>query len=424
MSYIKKLLPLLLVILFLPIVSCEKDEDPVAPIPDQPEHTLICYFNGNQLGTYFYQNIDMIKAALRTLSLADSQLQQKVRVVYLFQEYNQDIITLYELEFGNGVCESKNLHTYNLPERLDSNTITYLLNEAISHAPAKSYGLVMGGHSRGWIPIDTDAIVSEASMHQTLQTIADHKMWVREEGALMTRFFGDPPKTSNTHFSCIEIPDLAKGIEDTGIKFEYTIYDACFMANIESLYPLRNTSKYAIGSVSEIMGAGFPYSDVIPCLLGYEGKSFDLDGVCQAFSTYYDKKHGYSGSISLIDMRELEALAAAFKQLRTSGLIDDVTISAFQRYDSLSEPLFIDMGDYVKLVANDPDDKDAFINQLNKTIPHKYTLSEYYSAWGTAGRYMIDINSYHGLTTSYPSAAYRDAYYQTEWYKATTPDAQ
>lgn len=424
MKFLRHYILILLTALVLPLTSCSKEDEPVIPIPEQPEHTLICYFTGYQLGSFFYQNIDMIKAAIRTLSLEDDLLQHKVNVVYLFQEYNQDIITLYELEFADGICDSKNLHTYNLPERLDSSTVTYLLNEAISHAPAKSYGLVLGGHSRGWIPIDTDAISTQAHTKQSLQTITDHQMWVRDETALITRFFGDPPKSSNTHFSCIEIDDLAKGIEDTGIKFEYTIYDACFMANIESLYPLRNTTKYAIGSVSEIMGAGFPYTDVIPCLLGYEGKSFDLDGVCRAFSTYYDEQYGYSGSVSLINMQELEALAASFKELRISGLTEDITANAFQRYDSLSEPLFIDMGDYVKLAAADEDDKAAFMAQLEKSIPHKYTLSSFYSAWGSAGKYYIDKNSYHGLTTSYPSAAYREAYYQTEWYKATTPNAQ
>lgn len=411
---------MLVAICTLSLVACEKDEPQNEPIPQLTEHTLICYFNGFDLNYYYYQNIDMLKAAMRTLSLEDTALQDKVRVVYLFQQANKDKTTLFELEFKNGVCESKEIRTYDLPERTEAETITYFLNEAITHAPARTYGLVLGGHSRGWTPIDMSGSISqEHTQLQSLQTMLDHQLWVKDKDALITRFFGDPPKATNDYFSCIEIADLARGLEATGVKFEYTIYDACFMANIESLYELRNTTKYAIGSVCEIMGAGFPYKEVIPHLLGSGGKSFDLDSVCKAYKDYYEAEYGYSGSASLVDMSELAALAQAFKRVRATGLRDDIQATVFQRYDGLSKPLFIDIGEYVSLAATDEQAKADFMTQLEKSVVARYTLNSYYSAWGTRGRYHINEESYHGLSTSYPSEFYRDEYYQTAWYKDT-----
>lgn len=415
----KKYILLLIAVLTLPFTACDKSDEPQPePQPEGTEHTLICYFVGYSLNYYYYSNIDMIKAALRTLSLEDEALQDKVRVVYLFQQANRDKITLSELHFHNGI-EVEDIETFNLPERTEAETITHFLGKAIDHAPARTYGLILGGHSRGWTPIDFgNSISREHPRLQSPKTMLDHQLWVKDEDAMTTRFFGDIPQTTDTYYSCIEIADLARGMESTGVKFEYTIYDACFMANVESLYELRNTSKYAIGSVCEIMGAGFPYKNVIPHLLGTGGKSFNLDGVCQAFHNHYRTEYGYSGSVSLIDMSQMEALAQAFQRVRATGINEEVQATAFQRYDGLSKPLFMDLGEYVNLTGNDTRAKEEFMTQLDKTVPARYTLSTYYSAWGVSGRYPISSSSYHGLSTSYPSEFYRDAYYQTAWYKA------
>lgn len=421
MSILRKYILLLVVAVTLSLTACENSDEPLpTPTPQGTEHTLICYFTGFNLNYFYYNNISMIREAVRQLSLEDRTLQDKIRVVYLFQQANKDKTTLFELEFDNGICESKEIRTYELPERTEAETITFFLNEAITHAPAHTYGLVLGGHSRGWTPIDMNGSISQQRPQiQSLQTVLDHQLWVKDKEALTTRFFGDPPQATDTHFSCIEIADLARGMEATGVKFEYTIYDACFMANVESLYELRNTTKYAIGSVSEIMGAGFPYREVIPHLLGTGGKTFDLDSVCKAYKDYYQTEYGYSGSVSLIDMSELEALARAFKQVRATGIRDDIQVTVFQRYDGLSKPLFVDLGEYVNLAANDEQAKNDFMTQLDKSVIARYTLSSYYSAWGTKGRYHISEDSYHGISTSYPSEFYRDEYYQTAWYRDT-----
>lgn len=424
MKILRQLILLLMIALIVPLHSCDKSDEPaLPPTPEGTEHTLICYLAGFSLSYYFYQNIDMMKAALRTLSLEDKNLQDKVRVVYIFQGASRDKAYMYEMEFKNGVCESsaEPIAVYNLPERTEAEAITYFIGEAIRHAPARSYGLILGGHSRGWTPIDINNSISHYYPRlQSPKTMADHKLWTSDENMMTTRFFGDSPDSSDNYFSCIEIADLAKGLEDTGVKFEYTIYDACFMANVESLYELRNTTKYGVGSVCEIMGAGFPYKHIIPCLLGTGGISFDLDGVCREFNNYYSTEYGYSGSVSLTDMGQLEALAEAFAEVRRTGIKEDVKNSVFQCYDGLSKELFIDLGDYVHLAAENDAAREAFMTQLDKTVIARHTLSKYYSAWGDRrGFHAISPSSYYGLSTSYSSEFYRDEYYQTAWYKAS-----
>jgi hypothetical protein len=59
----------------------------------------------------------------------------------------------------------------------------------------------------------------------------------------------------------------------------------------------------------------------------------------------------------------------------------------------------------------------AFQQQMNRTIPTKYTLSVFWTNLGVAGEY--PIKSFSGLTTSAPSILYRSDYENTAWYKAT-----
>ena len=135
----KYLLPLLSTLL-LSLTACQKSDEPQPePQPEGTEHTLICYLLGHNLEYFYYKNIDMIKAALRTLSLEDATLQDRVRVVYLFQQGSRNKISLLEMEFEKGVCESKEIAVYDLPERTEAETISFFIGEAIKHSPDRSY---------------------------------------------------------------------------------------------------------------------------------------------------------------------------------------------------------------------------------------------------------------------------------------------
>ncbi|MBQ2416508.1 MAG: hypothetical protein II283_08790 [Alistipes sp.] len=234
----------------------------------------------------------------------------------------------------------------------------------------------------------------------------------------ITRFLGENSTPSNI----IEIPTLAEAIGATGKKFEYILFDACFMANVEALYDLRNSSKYIVASLCEIMGKGFPYEKMIPYLLQNKGKSYDLAQAAKSFYEYYKQvsQSGgvYTGSIAVVDCSQLDALANAMRKVN-QAIEDLAEPNKLQTYDGGTNHLFFDLGDYVNQACKDQTNKQAFEQQLRNTVVTKFTLDKFWSSYINANFYPVNTEVFSGLTTSAPSRLCRESYPQTAWYKAT-----
>lgn len=383
--------------------SCNK---PSGPKDDGPTpHTLIFYFTGTQLSYYFARNID---AAAEAIARGDAG---NCRVLCFYQGSNRNSGNIIELVNDNGTCVRQTLATYDMPPIAKGEDMAFFLSEMMRLAPAESYGLVMAGHATAWIPAAMPSATA-ATAHPGTVT-ADY--WQKAPSDVVTRFFGEIySANAANHF---EIATIADALADTGQKFRYLLFDACFMANIESAYLLRNTAEYIIGAPCEVIGDGFPYSEVLPQLLAGNGRATNIDGACRAFYDYYDSAYGYSGSVAAIDCSQIEALAAVMKQINTSAATVQPDISQLQTYEGQWQHIFYDLGDYVDKACGDTALKASFAEQMERCVPYKYTLSSFWSNYGVPGNYPID--SYSGLSTSAPAEVYRYEYGLTQWYKAT-----
>ncbi len=400
----------LLLATLLAVPSCEKKDRPDTSTP----HTLIFYFTGTQLSYYFYRNISAAKDAVR------QNIKGNSRVVCFFQHTDKTKADLIELAYVDGSCEEKVLATYDLPQQMDEESLSFFFNEIVRSAPADSYGLVMAGHALAWIPVD--AAPDTQSLRRAAGTAtAGHvaqsgdDFWRKAQSDIVTRHFGE--KYSDTQSNMFDIATLSSALASTGVKFDYILFDACFMANVESVYDLRGNADYIIGAPCEILGDGFPYQNVLPYLLHNGGRSHDLPQVCKTFHDQYASKYGYSGSVALIDCAQIDALAEIMKKIN-SGATKDYDRDEIQTFEGQSRHVFYDLGDYVDKMCDDPALKAEFDAQMDRTVPCKYTLDSFWSNYGSqSGRYPITVFS--GLSTSAPSTVYRDDYAETSWYKAT-----
>lgn len=370
-------------------------------------HTLMFYFTGTQLSYYFSRNIDAAAEAIARNAAGNC------RVLCLYQGSSRNSADIMELELENGTCVEKKLATYDMPPIVEGEDMTFFLSEMMRLAPAESYGLVMAGHATAWIPAETPS--ATAALRPRTALPAMDKYWQKAQSGIVTRYFGEiySDQASN-HF---EIDALADALTATGKKFRYILFDACFMANVESAYTLRGNADYIIGAPCEIIGDGFPYDDVLPHLLAGNGRNSDIDGVCRAFYDYYASTYGYSGSVAAIDCSQLEQLAAAMKSINTSGTMTEVDDAQLQTYEGQILHIFFDLGDYVDKACGDAALKASFAAQLTRCVPYKYTLPSFWSNYGVAGNY--PVNTYSGLSTSAPADIYGYEYTRTEWYKAT-----
>lgn len=376
------------------------------PEDNTPPQTIIFYMAGVDLGGYFNTNRSAVKAAL------NFNIQGKSRVV-IFYQTSKTKAELKEYYFQDGLCQEKILATYDLPSQMTAGELGDIFSDIIDRTPSKSHSLIIGSHGLGWIPIGAEPQSAAAYLGRDKKAhVLTHKELWERKGDIITRFLGEDSNPENR----FDVTDLAEALISTGVKMEYILFDACFMANVESLYDLRNNAKYIIGSPCEIMGTGFPYANIMPLLLKNNGTSYDLDGVCRRFNEDYAASPGYSGTIALIDCSQLDALAQAMKRVNNADK-KEYNVNDIQFYEGQSSHIFFDLGDYVDKSCDDEAAKNAFNEQLNRTVKSKYTLDKFLSMYGTTGKY--DIKVFTGMNTSAPSALYRDSYEQTAWHKAT-----
>lgn len=381
------------------ITSCGKhnnEEDKTTP------QTIIVYMSGTSLNWAFNANVQDIETALK------SNIQGNSRVVVVWQNGVAKKAEAIELVYKDGLIERQPLAEYELENVMSADDLSYIFKDVMRMAPATAYGLILGSHSWSWIPYaDYDQIRTNGLTKAQLARLRTIEL----PRHLQTRFIGDPSGANK-----FDITTLASAIQATGKKFEYILFDACFMGNVEAAYELRNCTKYIIGSACEIMGNGFPYTKTLPHLLKNGGTTYDLKAAAQSFHEHYKSTLKYSGTVALIACSQLDALAAEMKQVNQS-IKDDYDRSALQTYEGGTNHIFFDLGDYVDKACTDAAAVSSFKAQMEKAVPAKFTLDSFWSTYVTSNHY--PVTSFSGLSTSAPSILFRESYAQTAWYKAT-----
>ncbi len=388
----------LLLTALLFFTACSKDE---IPEPSGPVgHTMLLYMPGQSLMKYYERNIEGVERAVAAGAVRNG------RMLVCYQPESHDRATLLEICYDARQQKAvrKVLKTYETFRAETTASVRELFADVQRFALTKSYGLAIGCHGLGWVPAGTPLPRSYQPERPLPGALATRN----------TRFFGDSDHQLN-------IAQLADAVARLPFRFDYLIFDDCFMANIETLYDLRHSFDSIIASPCEIMGAGFPYDRVIPHLFASDGA--DLSGTCWEFWNFYQNDwntiggNAQSGCISLAVTSELDALAVAVAEIH-AGPTRAYDADKLQYYEGMSIHLFYDLDDYIRAICADDNRYARFKEQLNRAFPEAcrlYTPS-FYSAYN---HQMNEIKTYSGVTTSEPSQRYTDLHKETAWYKAT-----
>ena len=368
--------------------------------------TIIVHFIGTALQYYFNNNIS------RMLDALNGDIQGDAQIVVITTDSTNDA-TLYELRYDAvlGKAVQEKVKELSLPTPYDSALFEANLRAALEFAPAEKYALVIGSHGLAWVPK-----ISSSGYSLALKRlgISNEQLWKRNPNAEITRHIGDREPTR------YDVTEIASAIEASNIKFDYILFDACFMGNVESAYELRNTTDYIVGSPCEVMGAGFPYAKVMPYMLTDGGISYNLDKICSEYVEYYRTEATISSAcVAITHTAELEALATAMKAVNKAGVKDGFSLDNVQYYEGQNPHSFYDLGDMVEQSCADATAAAAFKAQLDKTVTSRYHTEQFYSAYGSGNKYYHDINYYSGITTSAMVEHYSTDWQETAWYKAT-----
>lgn len=374
----------------------------ISQAPEQAAQTLLMYMGGmgNLVGA-FDRNI------VKSLKAIHADMPGEGRIV-VFRQTGTQSAEISELFCDPATGQPVQVLLKSYDERLssvDGPTMTRILTDMRTLAPADRYGLVMGSHATAWVP----------STYLTLRSAAGDDYWRKAEGVPQTRSFG------YDNLQTMDIPVLATSLRATGADYAYLIFDACFMSSIEALYDLRDAADCIAASPCEIMLYGFPYDETLPHLFLDQGRNYDMQGVCESFHNFYSTTTvtEKSGCIALTRCDQLEALAEVMHRIHEAGL-QQYDPNLLQIYEGLSPNLFYDMGDFVMAACGDEGLRADFTAQFDRTFPPACRLHtpSFYTGYG--GRH-IPIERYWGVSISEPSTKYTPENQATAWYRATHP---
>ena len=401
----KKLFLLLAFVPFL-TVCCDNDEPELENAPI----TVLGYFvaDAQNIEDDIYNNVAAMYDGLSLMK------KQATLLVYwdgsgAWGDWDYPVVLRYTTD-GKGNINGKQLLNENAstddvvalaevvkeyPSQLstDKSVMTRVLNDMIALSPTSRVGMVAASHGSAW----TNSIYMSRAL---------------------TRSFGQDGKgTDNTML----VEDMAGAMKATGKKFDFLLFDACFMGTAEVCYDLREVADYQIVSVMEVPAYGFPYESSLDYL--YEGTVDGYKKVCQAYIDFYKQRYEKGsqawGTVALIDSKEMQALADATRTeivKHKEVLGNDFDASDIQEYGRRGgRDIAYDLGELMT-VLNGGSMPQIYAGQLEKTVLYKRCLEE-----ANPGDYSVDAKDYCGLGIYIPMPYFDNwnGFFKTiSWYTA------
>lgn len=300
------------------------------------------------------------------------------------------------------------------PEKVltDAQVMKAMLNKVRELFPSGHCGIVLSSHGSGWLPNNYFASGEvEYGDSEPAETLAPAK-----GGKLSS--FGQEIQ-GDDHYM-MNIPDMVEGIP---FHLDYLLFDACLMANIETVFELKDRASVIGVSATEILADGFNYKTLAKRLL--EQNPASPKDVCQDYFEQYEHQTGSqrSASISLIDCSRLGNLATVCKALfgkyrDNLSKLNPADVQRFFRYDDSDELLkrgwFYDLLDIMDHAGITDAEHDELARAIADCVIYKAHTSQFLSEF--------DIRHFCGLSMAIPQFKddkLKSFYKELSWNKAT-----
>jgi len=318
---------------------------------------------------------------------------------------------------SGGLYGLDTLQSYGVENSADSKTFKRFIDTVTVAFPADSYGLIFFSHASGWLP--------KGMLSYPRSLVIDNGGGTKEE---------------------MEYTDFAAAIPDN--RFDFIIFEACLMADVMSMYELRQKTKYVLASSAEIVAPGFTSVYRKEIMRLFDTKHPIEDVVSGFAQTYYDllktsfadNSFECSLTLGLIKMSEMQNLAMTVKAALGGKRLDEstLTVDQIQRFDrpkqnSLNMILggerrsrYFDLGQIIQILATELQ-YAYFHAQLEKTVVWKESTKRFLLEdlpngnpnFANYDGFVIERHS--GLTTYIIQEVYPElnqAYRNSSWFKA------
>lgn len=363
------------------------------------DRTVLAYIaaeNSLSYGAFHEQDIDeMLQAA------GDIPTNSRL-LIYLDDTSNPRILSI-EQQSGRRPT-SRVVYEYSEEQNSgDVETLRTVMKWVYDNYPSSTYGLIFWSHGDAWLPA---------------KAIPQRSICIDNER--------NNYSNSGSKMDIADVADVLAGFP----RFEFIMFDACFMQAVEVAYELRNVARYVIASPAEIPNPGAPYERMVKPFF-----SVPFDGaevVEQYYRMYNDSvmpvydygSDRYGVSLSVIDCTHLDALADA-----TAGMVtkyvsrDEATdLKGVQRYyplSSKSRPEFYDMNGYMQRLITDEADYVRWKSVFDLAVPYARSTAWWYS--NDAYTQHVDLDNYGGVSCYVPQDrsiydGLNEKFRATSWY--------
>lgn len=421
-----KAIILITVLLAAMLGGCTKFNDRSAY--PKKDFVMIYYCAGfNDLSSSIQGNLDVMKKA--DIPFKESKHKLLVYSHFSVSDGNFSTLTpshLVQLSKNYGKLQADTLLTID-PTRFatDPAVMNEVLEKVQELFPGSRYGLVVSSHGTGWLPAGkySSGNVIQFSKKRPGQTEQGPDQPEQSHGAALPlyRYNENPDEPRVKTFGAeVKMEDGKKYSQEMSIQsmaaaiplhLDYLLFDACLMGGIEVAYELKDVADKVAFSPTEVLAAGFDYSD-ISSLLGDEPS---IESFCKLYFDHYDKAGSYA-TITVVKSSELDALAQTCKKMfdkYRSGISMLNTVSGIQPYFRSGHHWFYDLEDILDKAGINADDRTELSRAINSSISYKATTAQFLE---------IRINTYSGLSMYLPGAgdASLNEFYKTlAWNKAT-----
>ena len=365
-----------------------KNEDSSFLLQHGRKTVIIYMIAENTLSSYSQKDIDeMISCSSKIPS--DCNL-----LIYIDKGYNAIDDTLPKLVYiANG--KTITIKTYPEQNSCEGAVFASVLSDIKTLSSSDSYSLVMWSHGTGWLP----------SLNTPSKSIGI-----------------DNNKNAYSNIgSEMNISTMYEVLEQSGLHFEWILFDACFMQCIEVAYELKNLTDYIIGSPAEIPAKGAPYDVILPDFF-LTDKENSAYSIATNYFYYYNNSKGVL--LSVVKTSELENLATMTSQCL--GAIPNVNnadnIQAYAPWSKKSSwrPEYYDIASIMFHNVNLAQYEEWF-KQLELTVPIRLHTKEWTSIYNFDAT-LTDSFHYAGISMFLPAERYKEYGYNetiknTSWWK-------
>lgn len=353
--------------LILSLTACHEGEDPdyykkKEKGQEQIDRTVLIYISGeNDLSTF-------IRPELEELCQGSKDIGNNALVVYVDDANSSHLPCIMRIK--DGVFVDSTL--FEKDENSSApNVMSRVLNYTSEHYPAQEYGLVLWGHSSGWIFEDSIATKSAALQLPRKGYGVDN---------------GQNAYQSNGKW--MNIYTLAKTL-NAWQHLKFIFADCCQFQCIESAYELRNTTDYIIASPAEVPGKGAPYQTITKGFFERSDSFYRIivdNYFAQSFYISYQNANYYSRTpLSVVKTAELDQLAVATNAALHSflptanntcpDLLNEKLIYYRGKISNTSENIEYDMNDLMRRFVS-PEAYAIWKEAFDRVVVYKVNAKE------------------------------------------------